>query len=109
MKNSGGTILQQSDYTYDAFDRRTIVSVDLDGAGPQPAKWTQTIYDGADFAANSYLDFVDPDGSGPQPSTLDARRLYGDAVDMVIARRDSAGNVAWSLGDHLARHGSRSR
>ncbi len=102
LKNSGGTILQQSDYTYDAFDRRIIKTVDLDGPGPQPATSTATIYDGAAFAANSYIDFVDPDGpSGPQPYALDTRRLFGPAVDMILARRDFSGTVAWYLADHL--------
>jgi RHS repeat-associated protein len=94
LKNSGGTILQQSDYTYDAFDRRIIKSFDDDGPGPHSATVTKTIYDGPDFAANPYVDF---DGS----NNVSMRYLYGPAVDMVLARRDSSGNVAWYLADHL--------
>jgi RHS repeat-associated protein len=126
IKNASGTILTQANYTYDAINRRIITTVDGDGAGPQSAKATATVYDAlqpptaaqlssgaaapyvdgvfesAAFSANPLFDFVDPDGpSGPQPSTLDARRLYGFAVDMILARRNGFGTVAWYLGDHL--------
>jgi RHS repeat-associated protein len=94
VKNSGGTILQQSDFTYDAFDRRIIKSFDDDGPGPHSASVTKTIYDGSSFAANPYADF---DGN----NTLTMRYLYGPAVDMVLARRNASGTVAWHLRDHL--------
>jgi RHS repeat-associated protein len=84
-----------SDYTYDAFDRRIIKSFDDDGPGPHSAAVTKTIYDGADFAANPYVDF---DGS----NNVTMRYLHGPAVDMLLARRDSSGSVAWYLTDHLA-------
>ncbi len=35
LKNSGGTVLKQSTYTYDPFDKRIGVSDDPDGPGPQ--------------------------------------------------------------------------
>jgi YD repeat-containing protein len=47
LKNSGGTILQQSDFTYDALNRRIIKSFDDDGPGPNTATVTKTIYDAA--------------------------------------------------------------
>jgi RHS repeat-associated protein len=94
VKNAGGTILQQSDFTFDAFDRRIIKSFDDDGPGPHSATVTKTIYDGADFAANPYADF---DGS----NALTMRYLYGPAVDMTLARRNASGTVAWHLTDHL--------
>jgi RHS repeat-associated protein len=94
VKNAGGTILQQSDFTYDAFDRRIIKSFDDDGPGPHSATVTKTIYDGPSFAANPYADF---DGS----NALTMRYLYGPAVDMIMARRNASGTVAWHLGDHL--------
>jgi RHS repeat-associated protein len=94
LKNSSGTVVQQSDYTYDAFNRRIIKSFDDDGPGPHTATVTKTIYDGASFMANSYADF---DGS----NTLTVRYLYGPAVDMILARRDTSGTVAWYLADHL--------
>jgi YD repeat-containing protein len=125
IKNASGTILTQANYTYDVFNRRIIAIVDSDGSGPQPSVSTATVFDAlqpptagqvssgaaaplvdaafesAAFSANPIFDFVDPDGSGPQPSTLDARRLYGFAVDMLIARRNASGTVAWYLADHL--------
>ncbi len=118
LKNSGGTILQQSDYTYDAFNRRIIKSFDDDGPGPHTATVTKTIYDAAQpptadqisngttplqpdgsfashiFTANPYGDF---DGS----NTLTMRYLYGRGVDEILARRDASGTIAWYLADHL--------
>lgn len=94
VKDSSNNVLQQSDYTYDAFDRRIIKTYDPDGPGSQQATTTKTLYDGASFAANPYADF---DGN----NTLTMRYLYGPAVDMILARRDTSGIVAWYLADHL--------
>jgi RHS repeat-associated protein len=95
LKNSGGTILQQTDFTYDAFNQRIIKSFDDDGPlGPHSAAVTKTIYDGAGFGANPYADF---DGS----NALTMRYLYGPAVDLILGRRSSGGTVAWHLADHL--------
>ncbi len=94
VKDSSNNILQQSDYTYDAFDRRIIKSFDDDGPGPHTAIVTKTLYDGAHFAANPYADF---NGS----NTLTMRYLYAPAVDVILARRDASGTVAWYLADHL--------
>jgi RHS repeat-associated protein len=118
LKNSAGTILQQSDYIYDAFNRRIITSFDDDGQGSNSAVATKTSYDAAQpptaqqiasgttplqsdgsyasaiFSANAYSDF---DGSG----TLTIRYLYGPTVDFIIARRDTSATIAWYLPDHL--------
>jgi RHS repeat-associated protein len=54
------------------------------------------------FAANPLIDFVDPDGpSGPEPATLDVRRLYGPAVDMLLSRTFADGTTDWYLTDML--------
>jgi len=90
VKGSGGSVIQESNYTYDAFDKRIGVSVDPDGDGPEAATERWTVYDGA----NPYADF---DGSG----SLTERYLYGPAVDMIMARLDDAGDLAWYLTDHL--------
>jgi hypothetical protein len=87
VKTSGGTVLQQTDYTYDAFNRRIIRTFDPDGPGSQTASTTKTIYDGSHLGANPFADF---DGS----NSLTMRYLYGNAVDMLLARRDSSGTVA---------------
>jgi len=34
MKDSGGAVIRESNYTYDPFDKRIGVSVDPDGEGP---------------------------------------------------------------------------
>jgi RHS repeat-associated protein len=118
LKNSAGSILQQSDYTYDAFNRRIIKSFDDDGAGPHTATVTKTIYDpvqpppahliarGAtelqpdgsyifdSFVASAYADF---DSS----NTLIMRYLFGPSVDFLLSRRTNSGTVAWYLADHL--------
>jgi YD repeat-containing protein len=114
VKDSGGTILKQLAYTRDTWNRRIIQVVDPDGAGPQQTTTTKTIYDAmqpptaaqiaagalapvvdavfesAAFAANPYADF---DGSNAL--------VYGSEIDMILARRDGNGTVAWYLTDHL--------
>ncbi len=90
LKNSGGTVLKQSQYTYDPFDKRIGVSDDPDGPGGQQPVVRWTAYDGV----NPYADF---NGSG----SLTYRYLYGPAVDMIMARLSSSGATAWYLTDHL--------
>jgi len=118
QKNTAGTILQQSDYTYDAFDRRIIQSFDDDGPGSHVAVVTKTMYNVAQppsadqiargttplqpdgtygsaiLAANPYADF---DGH----NALTMLYLYGPAVDLILARRNASGTVNWYLSDHL--------
>jgi RHS repeat-associated protein len=89
-KNSGGSVIYQATYTYDALDRRIATQIDSDGAGPGSPVTTWSIYDGV----NPYADF---DGSG----TLKERYLYGPAVDELLARTDSGGTTAWYLTDRL--------
>jgi RHS repeat-associated protein len=90
VKDSSQNVIQESDYTYDAFNQRIGVEVDPDGDGQESATQRWTAYDGA----NPYADF---DGSG----NLTNRYLYGPAADMILARMDSSGDVAWYLTDHL--------
>ena len=84
-KTSGGTILAQVTYTYDALDNR----IGMDENGTQ----TWTLYDGSD----PIMDF---NSSG----SLEMRYLNGpagDLVDTVLARETSGGTVAWYLPDRL--------
>jgi RHS repeat-associated protein len=84
-KTSGGTVLAQITYTYDALDNR----IGMDENGTQ----TWTLYDGSD----PIMDF---NSSG----SLEMRYLNGptgDLVDSVIARESSGGTVAWYLPDRL--------
>jgi RHS repeat-associated protein len=100
-KNSGGSVVKQANYVYDAFNRRIGATVDADGAGSGVPTTRWTMYDGVDLGAPQYIDWVDPDGSGPQSPALDSRRLSADAVDTVLARWTASGAVAWYLTDQL--------
>ncbi|MEM7478572.1 MAG: RHS repeat-associated core domain-containing protein, partial [Planctomycetota bacterium] len=61
----------------------------------------------SDVGGNVALDFVDPDGDGPSPLELKHRRLFGNAVDQILAQEDisepihSADRVQWPLVDNL--------
>src|SRR5262245_14567641 len=57
---------------------------------------TKTAYDRAAVGANAYTDF---DGS----NAFVMRYLYGATTDVIQARRDASGTVAWYLTDD---HGS---
>ncbi len=84
-KTSGGTVLAQATYTYDALGNR----IGMDENGTQ----TWTLYDGG----TPIMDF---NGSG----SLEMRYLNGpagDIVDTVLARQSSSGTVAWYLPDRL--------
>ncbi|KLU07314.1 biogenesis of outer membrane [Rhodopirellula islandica] len=90
-KDNSGTVTQVVEHTYDVFDRRVSMSVDLDGAGPLPEQTTRYVYNGTDVLATS-----DESGSVTQ------RMLHGPAVDQILAIEDVAsGGVLWALVDHL--------
>ena len=97
-KNSGGSVISQSTYTYDALNRRIGTDVDADGAGPNAPVQSWTVYDGP----NPWADFsVSSGGSGGGTVTLATRYLYGPAVDQLLARTSSGGTTAWYLTDRL--------
>ena len=81
-KISGGTVIYQASYTYDALDRRIATNVN--------GTTTWTVYDGQ----NTYADFT---GAG----VLKTRYLYGPAVDALLARTDASGTTVWYLTDRL--------
>jgi RHS repeat-associated protein len=89
-KNSGGSVIMQATYTYDALNRRIGTKVDADGAGAGSAVQTWMVYDNR----NIYADF---NGSG----NVTVRYLSGPALDALIARTDSGGTTAWYLPDQL--------
>ena len=78
---AGGALLGESQYTYDALNRR--ISTTIDGLT------TATVYDGE----NAWADF---DSSG----NLLNRYLFGDKRDQLIARHNS-GDTDWYLTDRL--------
>jgi YD repeat-containing protein len=83
-----GRIVEQVDYTYDAFDRRIAKAVDPDGEGRAQTETEQFVYDGAHIA----LVF---DGKGQQTH----RYLYGPQIDQVLADETVTGAVQWALSD----------
>jgi RHS repeat-associated protein len=83
-----GRIVEQVDYTYDAFDRRIAKSVDPDGEGRAQTETERFVYDGEHIA----LTF---DGQGKQTH----RYLYGPQIDQVLADETVNGAVQWALSD----------
>jgi RHS repeat-associated protein len=90
VTSAGGIILSQVTYTYDVFNRRIARTVDPDGAGPQPAVTTYTVYDGA----NAWADYS---ASGQ----VLARYLFGQGADEILARFRPGEGTAWYLTDRL--------
>ena len=78
----GGT----TSYVYDALGRR----IGIDDSGTQ----TWTVYNGKTADDNPYADFNSSAG-------LNMRYVNGLAVDEVLARTDSSGNVDWYLTNQL--------
>ncbi len=98
-RDSGGTIQEQFDYRYDAFDRRIGKDEDDDGNGTVDRS-TTWVYDGEHIA----LEFTEESGSGG--AELSHRYLHGPVVDMILADEQVAttsanGDVYWPLTDHL--------
>jgi len=82
--------IQESEFTYDVFDRRIAKSVDPDGNGPGSATVERYVYDGNHV-------WADYNSSG----VVLARYLYGDRTDELLARYQPASGTAWYLTDTL--------
>jgi len=96
--STGGAIVRQVDYEYDAFNRLVRRVFDADGAGAGVATNQYWVYD---EGINAVLQF---DGSAA--SNLSHRYLWSDNVDELLADEvvtspSSGGNVLWGLADHL--------
>ena len=87
---SVGVVVSQSEFTYDALNRRIAKTVDSDGAGPAAAETTTFVYDGGHV-------WADADESG----SITARYLFGDSTDEILARHRPADGTAWYLTDQL--------
>ena len=87
--DSDDNVISDSDYTYDAFNRRTVKSVDGDGDGAGETVVERYVLDGEHIA----LTF---DGEG----NLTERFLHGTEVDQVIAQENAGSEVLWALVDH---------
>jgi RHS repeat-associated protein len=86
-KSSSGTILSDTQYTYDPFDRRISKSVSTNGGTPVVERY---VYDGQNI-------LLSLNGSG----TVTHRYLYGPGTDQVLADQNAAGTVLWTLTDQL--------
>lgn len=111
-QSSGGTIVQQVRYDYDAFDR-LVVRQELDGYGLATRRESR-IWDGDQLL----MQVVDADGFQAQQARVTNRYLYGPIVDMLMADEQNragdgyvpaggttasgnAGQTLWALSDHL--------
>ena len=88
--SSGGIILSESSFSYDVFDRMIARTVDADGAGPQAAETSYTVYDGQ----NVWADFDDA-------GNVVARYLFGQSDDENVARWRPGQGTVWYLTDSL--------
>ena len=92
---SGGAVVKQVDYAYDAFNRLVKRTYDADGAGAGAATSQYWVYD---EGINAVLQF---DGSAS--TNLSHRYLWTGVVDELIAdeRVGSGADTLYALGDHL--------
>jgi len=90
---SGGAVVKQVDYQYDAFNRLVRRTFDADGAGAGSVTNQYWVYDGG---INAVLQF---DGSAA--SNLSHRYLWSDNVDELIANEQIGSDTLYGLGDHL--------
>ena len=125
-KDGQGNVLWTETYVYDAFNRRIAFYEDPDGpTGPEPERFTFVLHDLAQpptaeqvaqgglapyvdgiysseiFAANPLADFTDPDTSDGINPQLTERRLYAAAIDSLLAREDTLGEITFDLTDYL--------
>jgi RHS repeat-associated protein len=98
-KSSGGIIINEALYTYDALNRRIARTVDTDGAGPNSPFTEHYAYNGEHVA----LEFLDADGPGTvQQPVLAIRNLFGPKIDMILAQEiEKTNETRWLLTDHL--------
>jgi RHS repeat-associated protein len=92
--SSGGAIVKQVDYEYDAYNRLVRRTFDADGAGAGAATNQYWVYD---EGINAVLQF-----DGSSASNLSHRYLWSDNVDELLADEQLSGsNTLWGLADHL--------
>ncbi len=93
--SSGGSVVKQVEYAYDAFNRLVKRSYDADGAGSGSAT---TQYWVCDEGINAVMQF-----DGSSSSNLSHRYLWTDVVDELMADEivGSGADTQYALGDHL--------
>jgi RHS repeat-associated protein len=92
---SGGSVVKQVDYAYDAFNRLVKRTFDADGAGSGAATNQFWVYD---EGINAVLQF-----DGSSASNLTHRYLWSDRVDELLADETvgSGADTLYALSDHL--------
>src|SRR5262249_13877319 len=90
-QDAGGHETQRVLFSYDVFGRR--ISEEI--KHPADDVLREFVYD----RDNVLLQFVGP--AGMQTAQLEARYLFGPAVDQILAQEDASGNVTWLLTDQL--------
>ncbi|WP_417733988.1 RHS repeat-associated core domain-containing protein [Rosistilla oblonga] len=97
--SSGGVIVQEVTYTYDALDRRIARTVDENGEAAGGTTSEYYVYDREDVL----LDFTDADGSGTASlPELAVRYFHGPGIDQVLAQEIiPTSETQWLLTDHL--------
>ena len=88
--DSGGIILSEQQYTYDAHNRRIRILTDADGAGPGSPEVTNIVYDGD----NAWVDFN-------VAGEAVARYLFGNRIDQVLAQHRPGEGTSWYLASML--------
>ncbi len=93
--SSGGSVVKQVDYAYDAFNRLVKRTYDADGAGAGAATNQFWVYD---EGINAVLQF-----DGPAATDLTHRYLWTGVVDELMADETvgSGADTLYALGDHL--------
>ena len=93
--SSGGSVVKQVDYAYDAFNRLVKRTYDADGAGAGAATSQFWVYDDG---INAVLQF-----DGTAASDLTHRYLWTGVVDELMADETvgSGADTLYALGDHL--------
>ncbi|MCA9191431.1 MAG: hypothetical protein KDB03_06710 [Planctomycetales bacterium] len=113
LEFASGPVTQTVEYTYDAFDRRTVKRLDANGDGTFEKYWAY-IHDGDETLVQ--LEDADGDSNFEGFRVVD-RYMYGAAVDMVLSDEQYApgsgpilaattsssiaGETLWLLRDHL--------
>lgn len=89
-RSSGGTLLSNVSYRYDAIGRRNARIADADGSGPATSTVEYFVFDGDSV-------WLDANGAGE----ITARYLQGDGIDFLLARYRTTDGLTWYIADHL--------
>lgn len=83
---TGGVILHEEHYRYDAFNRRTSITVDSDGVELKHPELTNIIYD----RDNAWIDLN-------ALTEVGTRYLFGNGIDHLIGRQTPTSGTEWYI------------